>query len=238
MKGRFGRVRLGAVWTILEPLAHLLGIGAIMYVRGMGNSQHEFFLWLLVGMSPFLLCKNIVLKLMGSVEANKALFSYKQIQPADSFIARAIVEFCIAAPVFIIIYASLTWLGFDTALRDPTGWLGILFTGIIFSFSLGIIFSVIADAIPESKIILRLIFLPLYLLSGVIFPINRIPRDYMEYIMWNPYLHMVDLLRSATFDNYRVYDGVSYSYLFTATVVVSFIGCALYRLRRFRLKAL
>lgn len=238
MRGRFGKVRLGAIWIIFEPLMHMIAIGTVLTLRGRATGSTDFLVWLLMGLAPFLLFKNITLKLMSSVEANKALFSYKQIQPADAFFARTIVEFCVAVPVFLLIYAGLTWFGRNTEIQNPIEWLGVLLTGMVFSFALGIIYAAITEIAPESAFILRLTFLPLYLLSGVIFPINRVPQDYIEYILWNPYLHFIDLIRHSTFDNYRLFDGVSYTYAFTVTICTLFLACAIYRVRRYRLMAL
>lgn len=238
MRGRFGRVRLGAYWVLLEPLAHLCAIGAIMTMRGRSAPGHDFLVFLLMGLSPFLLFKNITLKLMGGVEANKSLFAYKQIQPFDAFAARAIVEFCIAAMVFLIIYTALTWYGLDTRIFHPIEWLFVLTLGIIFSFSLGIIFSIIAEEIPESKLILRLIFMPLYFLSGIIFSIQQMPAKYMEYLLWNPYLHIIDLLRASTFQYYRLLNGVSIEFVIKVTVVTTFLALVAYRARKFRLMSL
>ena len=238
MRGRFGRIRLGAVWVILEPLAHMIALGTIMQLRANPTSSYEFLVFLLMGVAPFLLYKNIVLKLMGSVDANKALFSYKQIQPADAFFARTIVEFCIASIVFLIIYTGLSWYGYDTKIEDPILWLTIIFIGIIFSFALGILFAILGDALPELRTILSLFFMPLYLLSGVIYPISRMPHSFIDYLLWNPYLHIIDLIRDATFKHYRLYPGVSIEFVVKFTIIISFVAYAAYRIRKYRLMSL
>lgn len=238
MRGRFGRIRLGAFWVILEPLVHMVAIGTIMKLRATPTSSYEFLVFLLMGVAPFLLFKNIVIKLMGSVDANKALFSYKQIQPADAFVARSIVEFCIASIVFLIIYVGLTWHGYDTKIVDPISWLFALLLGIIFSFALGILFAILGEALPELRTILGLIFMPLYLLSGVIYPISRMPHSLIDYLLWNPYLHIIDLIRNATFEHYRLYPGVSIEFVIKCTIVTSFVAYAAYRIRKYRLMSL
>lgn len=238
MKGRFGRLRLGALWVIFEPLAHMVVLGTIIALRARVTYGDDFLVFLLVGLAPFLLFKNIALKIMGSVEANKALFSYKQIQPADAFVARAIVEFCISAITFILLYVGLTWAGHETAIHNPIRWLLILFIGISFSFALGILFAIIADAAPELKVVLSLSFMPLYLLSGVIYPISRLPNELIGYLLWNPYLHIIDLIRESTFKYYRIQPGVSLIFAVKSTIVISFISYAFYRVRRFKLMAL
>ena len=237
MRGRFGRVRLGALWTIVEPLAHMAVLGTIMVLRGRQSYSYDYLVFLLVGLAPFLLYKNIALKLMNSVDANKALFSYKQIQPFDAFVARAIMEFCISALVFILLYVGLTWYGFDTRIVRPAPWVFIVFLGIAFSFALGILFAIIVEAIPEAKTALSLLFMPLYFLSGVIYPVSRFPQSLAEYILWNPYLHIIDLIRYETFDGYRLYYGVSLEFVIKCTVILGFSSMFFYRVRRLRLMA-
>jgi capsular polysaccharide transport system permease protein len=238
MRGRFGRIRLGAVWTILEPMSHMVVLGTIMKLRSSPTSSYEFLVFLLMGLAPFLLFKNIALKIMSSVEANKALFAYKQIQPADAFFARAIVEFCISAITFLILFFALSWYGYSTAVNDPLKWVFVLFLGIAFSFALGIFFAILAEAIPEIKTFLSLSFLPLYLLSGVIYPITKMPHSFIDYLLWNPYLHIIDLIRQASFSHYRLYPGVSIEYVVKCTIVASFLAYAAYRVRKYRLMAL
>lgn len=238
MRGQFGRLRLGALWVIMEPLAHLVILGTILTLRLKPTQSYDFYMFLLVGVAPFLLYKNVVLKLMGSVDANKALFNYKQIQPADAFMARTIVEFCISALVFMLIYLTLTWLGHQTAINNPLSWILFIALGILFSFSLGIFYAIIAEALPELRTVLRLTFMPLYLLSGIIYPISRLPHSIMDYLLWNPYLQIIDLIRSATFHNYRVYPGITVEYVIKFTIVVSFFAWAFYRIRKYRLMSL
>lgn len=222
----------------LEPVAHMAALSTLLVLRSHPSPGYDFLVWLIIGLAPFLLFKNIALKLMGSVDANKALFSYKQIQPADAFIARTIVEFCISALVFAIIYSALTWYGYDTAIREPIRWLTVLLLGIVISFSIGILFAIIVEVVPEAAFVLRLLFLPLYFLSGVIFSPYRIPQEYLVYVLWNPYLHIIDLLRDSTFKNYPLHREISLGYIVECAIVFLFLACAAYRIRRFRLMAL
>ncbi|MCD0501726.1 ABC transporter permease [Bordetella petrii] len=237
MRGRFGRMRLGAFWTFMEPLAHMAVLGTIMVLRGRHSYSYDYLVFLLVGLAPFLLYKNIVTKIMNSVDANKALFAYKQIQPFDAFVARAIMEFCISALVFVVLYLGLTWYGFDTHIARPSSWVFTVFLGIFFSFALGILFAIIVEAVPEAKTALSLLFMPLYLLSGVIYPISSFPQSLAKYILWNPYLHIIELIRYDTFTGYRLYYGVSLEFVIKCTIIFSFVALFFYRVRRLRLMA-
>ncbi|MBV7486192.1 ABC transporter permease [Bordetella sp. BOR01] len=239
MQGRFGRIRMGAMWTIFEPLAHILAITAIMvYLRGRSIPGLDFPVFLLVSLTPFLLYKNISLKLMSSVEANKALFAYKQIQPFSTFVARAVVEFSLSATVFIILLAAFTWIGFDTRIVRPIEWLGVIALGLVFAFALGLNLVMIVSVLPESKMVLRLIFMPLYLLSGVVYPPSHFPPQWMPLLLWNPFLHFMELIRVNVFPFYRIADGISLEYVIHCTLVLLFLGMGMYRLRRLQLMSL
>jgi len=239
MQGRFGRIRMGAMWTIFEPLTHILAIMAIMvYLRGRSIPGLDFPVFLLVGLAPFLLYRNIALKLMSSVDANKALFAYKQIQPFSTFVARVVVESSLSATVFVILLAAFTWIGFDTQIVRPIEWLGAMILGLLLAFGLGLTLAIIVNILPESKVVLRLLFMPLYLLSGVIYPPSHFPPEWMPLLLWNPFLHLMELIRVNVFPFYRIADGISLKYVVDCTLILLFAGMSMYRLRRLRLMSL
>lgn len=233
-----GKRRMGAFWMLFEPLAHLLiftlVIGAI---RGRHVAGLEYPVFLLVGLAPFLLCRNIALRLMESVGANQALFAYKQIQPLDTFVGRALIEFILYSIVYIILVAGFAWWGFDMRIAYPMQWIVILFVGIMFAFGLGVNFAIIAHAAPGVKTFISLSFLPLYFLSGVMFPPSYLPPGWMPYLMWNPFLHFLELLRAAVFPYYMPVEGVSLMYVGGAALLLQFAGLGLYRARRLKLMA-
>src|SRR5690606_6230418 len=239
MQGRFGRMRMGAMWTIFEPLAHILAIMAVVvFIRGRAMPGLDYPVFLLVSLCPFLLYKNIALKLMTSADANKALFAYKQIQPFSTFAARVVVEFALSATVFVLLLIAFTWIGLDTRIVRPLEFMAIIALGVFFAFSLGLILAIIANILPESTMVLRLIFMPLYLLSAVVYPPSHFPPQWMPLLLWNPFLHLLELIRVNVFQFYPVADGVSLSYVIECTLVLLFSGMSLYRLRRLQLRSL
>ncbi|MDQ6212211.1 MULTISPECIES: ABC transporter permease [Achromobacter] len=240
MRGRFGARRQGVFWFFFEPIAHVLGVMAIFtLIRGRQVPGLDFPVYLITGIVPFLMFKNIMLKGMEAVNANKALFAYKQIKPYDTIVARTIVEFTLMACVYGVIMLGLgLWGRYDVLMVDPLHWLGVMALGVAFSFGMALILCVIADAMPELKVILRLLFMPLYFLSGVILPIWLVPGPVLNYLLWNPLLHIIDELRRGVFAHYHEAAGISVEYPLAVTVVVLFIGMGLYRARRQHLVAI
>lgn len=240
VRARLSTRRFGAFWLIFEPLSHVVLLMIIYsFLRGHANQGIDLPMFLVTGVIPFILFKNISLKGMEAVSANKALFSYRQIKPIDAVLARAIVESALMACVYAaIIFGLGMWFGVDVSINKPIEALGVLSVGVVFSFGLALIFCALGEMFPEIKSIIRLAYLPIYLISGVIIPIWVIPEQLYSYISWNPYLHIIDALRKTVFENYPKTVETSLLYAVYVSLVTMFIGLALYRARRFRLVAL
>lgn len=240
VRGRLYARRFGAVWLLLEPIAHMLAMLALITVlRGRSVQGFEAPMFFVVGIAPFLMMRNICLRMMEAVNANAALFAYRQITPFDTMLARLVVEVAIFACVYTLIILGMgLFLGYDILIRYPMEWLGTLFVGIVFSFSIGIVLCVIAEAIPELKGFLRLLFMPLYFISGVLFPVWAIPHHLLDWIIWNPFLHIIDSLRWSIFEHYPTTPGIGMWYPLEVTVCSLFVALGVYRARRLRLVAI
>ena len=240
MRGRVSVHRLGAFWLLAEPIAHVLVlVGIFTLVRGRTLPGVEYPVFLVSGVVPFLMMKNVALRTMEGVASNKALFSYRQIKPLDTLAARAIVELILSICVYISISFVLGfWAGYDVLIHHPLEWFANFIVAAILSMALGIIFCILGEALPESKTVFRLIFLPLYFVSAVIFPIWMIPQDLMPYLLWNPFLHVINEFRQSAFENYPVIHGVTIIYPAGVSLVMLFLGLALYRVRRLKLGAI
>lgn len=234
---RFGSRRMGAFWLLFEPMAH---IGMMMFiftvVRARSVPGMDFPMFFLTGMVPFFMMRNIMFKLMDAISANQALFSYPNIKVFDTYVARVFVELSLSSVIYLIfIFIFGFWIGYDITVINPLEWTFSLLVGILFSFGVGIVFSVITVVLPNVKSFIRLIFLPLYLISGVIFPLWVIPDKYLPWVLWNPLAHIISNIRENVFINYPYIPGVNQTYPVIFTIVVLALGIGLYRLRRQRL---
>lgn len=239
LKTRFGAHRLGALWMFLEPALHLLVVMMIFrHLRqnaGPPGVDPSFFL--LTGVVPFFLFRNIALRLMEAVEGNRALFAYRVIKPTDTLLARCLLEVILSSGVFVIFSAAFLWAGIDITLHRPLAFLNVILLVVLMGLGLGTLLCVLGDAAPAVKSFIRLLFLPLYFLSGVIFPISRVPAEYRDWLLWNPLLHAIELARQAFFINYERVPEVSARYVAEVTLVLLFAGFSAYRLRRHELVA-
>lgn len=235
-RARFGDRRMGAVWTLIEPICHLLIFTLLfMLIRGRTVAGVDYPVFVLVGMAPFLLYRNTALRLMDSLRENRSLFGYKQIKPLDTYIARVLVETCISATVYAIIVFGFAWYGFDMSVHSPLQWVATLTLGLLFAFGLGMLLALVTHALPSLKMVIRMAFFPLYFISGVLMPAAYLPQAMMPVLLLNPFLHLVELIRAEVLPHYTPVDGVSETYVITFTIVLLFIALGSYRARRLHL---
>jgi capsular polysaccharide transport system permease protein len=235
-RSRFGERRMGAIWTLIEPICHLLILSVLFgLLRGRTVAGIDFPVFVLVGLAPFLLFRNTALRLMNSPKENRSLFAYKQIKPLDTFIARTLVEFSISASVYAILVFGFAWYGFDMSIKSPIEWMLTILLGMLFSFALGMLLSLIAHAIPGSNMFIRMMFFPLYFISGVLIPAAYLPHAMLPLLLLNPFLHLLELIRAEIFPHYVPVDGVSLSYVVVFTLILLFVSLGIYRVRRLHL---
>jgi len=238
MKQRVGGQWAGAIWTVLEPLAHTLVIVTILgFVRGRMMPGIEYPVFLAVGLIPYFFFQHLTMRLMDGITANRGVFAYRQVKPIDALLSRGIVEALMNLVVYALTLGILAWLGFHVVPALPLELIGVQLLIGYLGLSMGILAAVVSHARPRVRSFIRVSFMPLYFLSGVIFPIHQVPKEYLDWLLWNPMLHLVELSRHSFIQQYRTVDGVNLMYPFGFTLLVSALALALYRVNRQQLIA-
>lgn len=231
-----GRRRMGAFWALAEPLLHLLVISLIFSIlRNRPDiAGHPYPLFMLVGLAPFLVYRRIVLMIAEGVGGSRALFAYKQITPIDTFVARGLVALGLNAIAYILIISGFAWYGWDVSVQDPLQWVWTICVGLFFAGGLGLVLAAVVNAIPDSIVVIRMAMFPFYFISGVIFPPSHMPPELLPYLMWNPLLHLCELMHAAVLSHYEPVYGVSMTYVLGVTLVLLCAGLGLYRVLRLK----
>ena len=225
---------------LAEPIIQLIFTVIIMgIVRGRGPTQGiPFPVFVLTGVAPFVMYRGIAMLMMEGLAANRGLFAYKQVMPMDTFIARTIMQCCLASISYLFVLAAFAWYGYDVSVARPLEWVGLIFLGIALAFGLGMVLAVIADSFPEVRTFTRFFFLLLYFTSGAIFPVSHFPSYLLPYLIWNPFLHLTELIRQEVFPFYRMLNEISFEYVVIVVAVLLFAGLGLFRIRRERMLAI
>ena len=237
LKTRFGGYRLGYAWALLDPLLMISAFSLIFGLRGhSGFGGAPAPLFITASYLPFLFFKNVVTKLQSSVSANMGLFSYRQVTPFATFVARFVLEVMVGMVVGCMLVLGLLWFGMDAIPADPLQVILIYLLLMVFSFSLGIIFCVAGNLFQEADKFLRLLMMPLMFISCVMHPLMAIPTQYQHWFLWNPLVHAVELIRSGWLAGYSS-PTVSWACLSSVTLLLLTFAMSCYRLSHRRLIA-
>ncbi|HMO46725.1 MAG TPA: ABC transporter permease [Rubrivivax sp.] len=236
MKQRVGGQWIGAVWTVFEPLAHTIVMLTILgFVRGRLMPGVEYPVFLVTGLVPYFYFQHLTIRLMDGIDANRGVFAYRQVKPIDALLSRAVVETLMNLSVYVLTLSLLAWLGFDVWPGLPLELMGVhLLVGFL-GLSCGLLAAVVAHDRPRVRSFIRISLMPLYFLSGVIFPVHRVPAEYLQWMLLNPMLHLVEMSRHSFIPNYTVVDGANIFYPLFFALVVFTIALAQYRVKRLRL---
>lgn len=241
---REGVTRLAAgraawLWILLEPIVHVVFLMVLFStLRSRTLSGTDFAVFLAVGVMGFHIFKNPATRCMGAINANRALFAYRQVKPVDAVIVRALLEGFIEFIVIVLVLSGAAFIGFDSIPHDPLKALIGICLLWLFGSGLGLMFSVGSELIPEIGRIVRLLFTPLYFVSGVMFSPAAMPPAAREWLLVNPLIHGLEYVRSGFFPGYHLTPGVDISYLSAFAFTSIFIGFALHVRFEKRLAAL
>ncbi|MGQ3887466.1 ABC transporter permease [Legionella sp. CNM-1927-20] len=220
---------IGFIWVILEPIMH---IGIWMLIRMVFNrNTHTLIptpLFILLGVIPFLLFRNIISSSKISIKANKNFYLFRQVRPLDPILAKIISEIMISVFIFLILLAGLRWFGIKWFLYDFTTLLfnSLSFVGFILGLSLIIaiacfFFNFIATVI---SIVNRMT----YILSGVFFSADMLPQPVRNIALYNPVFQFIEILRESFTPPFSFTPYTSSEYLLKISLIILAIGFALY----------
>ena len=233
MKNRFVPYRLGYFWAFIDPMAHVLAI-SIFYLVGLKSSSIAGIpapLIIVTGVVPFQFFQFTMVSNMRAVETNLGLFNYQRVKPSDAVTARILLESVITLLVLLILLGSFAYFGYQVDvvnLLEAIATFGLLIT---LCFGLGLIACVLGVTYPETKKIIPVIIRPLYFVSGIFFAVDSIPEPYRAYLLINPFVHVIDLLRASLFSNFTS-QSANFEYLGWWSLTILFIGLAYYRVNR------
>ncbi len=229
---RLGKSRVGLIWVLIEPVAHLVfPIVMFGFVLQRAVSGLEYPVFLVYGFIPFLLFKTICIQTMDGTSANRGLLSYRQVLLMDVFVAKVLATCAIETIVFSVVLVGLSMFDQHVLPPAPIALLATLLLTVGLAFSLGLLFAALCSVVPDAKALIRTLFIPLYFVSGVLFPISRFPDVWVDYFALNPVLHVVEMSRAAAVAHYEPMRQLNIMYPLSLTAVALFFGLAMYRLR-------
>jgi capsular polysaccharide transport system permease protein len=228
---RFGHYRLGYLWVVLEPAMHvgfmLILFGAVIKHTIPGMSYSIF---LIGGILPWFLFSNSAGRALGAVAGNKGLFHYRIIKPIDAIAARVALEAVIYFLTFVFFALILALLGDYIDLNHIPilllCWVGV----VIYSFAISLIMMVVGSYSGDIEKVVGAVLRIMYFASGILYSVHAIPEKYQPYILWNPIVHVIEVMRFSLSPQYPI-GHVSLLYFFVCTFILLGFGLLVYRAR-------
>lgn len=228
--GRLFAARAAWFWILAEPVFHMsymLVIFTVIRVRHVGGIETP--IWLMTGLLAFLMFRQTGTQGANGISANRSLLIYRQVKPVDTVLVRSALEAVLLLCVMAIMMAGLWLLGWNALPAEPLTVFQAFFALWLLGLGYGLISSVMSELVPELDRILDFVMMPLYLISGVIFPLSAVPQPYRDWVMLNPVAHGVESVRQGFSPFYHAVPELSQSYLWACVLVVFFAGLVLQR---------
>lgn len=227
--------RAAWAWVLTEPVFHvayLMFLFTAIRVQKVGGISTP--LWIMVGMLGFFMFRRTGSRVQRAVLENRALFVYRQVKPIDAVLVRSGLEGFLMVVVAVLLFAGAALVGMDVRPADP-GLVLMAFAGLwLVGLGFGLLVSVVSELASEAGQVINLIMKPMYLISGIVFPLSMVPLPYREWLMLNPVAHGLEAARLGFASYYHPAPELSMSYLYGWALVGIFFGLALHR--RFALK--
>ncbi|QDP01797.1 ABC transporter permease [Thalassotalea sp. PS06] len=222
--------KVGISWAVIQPVSFIF---ILSFIRGRmdGGLTHTMptFMFMMYGMLMIQLFLSTLSSTANSIHRNKALFSFRQVQPLSAVVANALFEILVKAAVIFVLWLAVYFLGIEMRLDDPLTVLLMLFNVWMIATSLGLIMALAKEFIVEVDKIRNLITRPMFFISGVFFSLKDISEQYWPFLNWNPLLHCIELSRQAAYTGYQA-EGVSLTYVNLTTLILVFSALIFYQL--------
>lgn len=213
-KTRFGKLRLGYFWAFFESIANV-GIFIVLFsvVGRESPSGMPLILFLITGVTPFFLFRNLMQQTQAAVESNKSLLTFPQVTVFDLTVARVLLEICTSTIVFVLLVFATSYIGLEPQIENVLGVVFALFLLVAIGSGLGMLFCALTPKMPSIRNLTSpFLGRPLFFTSGLFFTAEMLPKGLRELLLYNPILHVIEYLRSSFFHEFEsIYYSLSYA---------------------------
>ncbi len=234
VRTRFGRNHAGYLWVLAEPVFWIATFAGIRYAMGAKPpSGMDMISFLVTGITVFILFRSTLTHSMASIVGNRPLLYYPQVRPLDIALARSLLEAAALVIVFVVLLVVNGLyrgeLRVDNILQVSSG----LLLAWLLGSGLGLFFMGLNVYSPAVERIVPIVMRPMLFLSGVFFTVGELPQELARILLFNPVLHVVELVRDGWFREFHS-DYVNLGYVLAWIFVFGYLGLLFERYSRRR----
>jgi capsular polysaccharide transport system permease protein len=204
MATTYGRSPGGYLWALIEPVAALailsLGFALIFAAPPVGNS---FPLFYATGYLPFMMFNDVANRMATSINFSRPLLTYPAVTFLDALIARFLLNVLTHLMVaYIIFFAIIVVLDARAVLDLPVILLAFALAAFL-GIGVGTLNCYLMTAFPLWERTWQIATRPLFIVSGVFFTFESMPRFAQDILWYNPLVHVIGLCRAGFYGSYR-----------------------------------
>ncbi|MEO1732384.1 MAG: ABC transporter permease [Pseudomonadota bacterium] len=227
MATRYGKSPGGYIWAIVEPMGMIvilaLAFSLLVRTPSLGNS---FLLFYATGYLPFNLYQTISSFMAYSIAFSKPLLFYPAVTWTDAILARFILNALTGILVMFILLTAIS-IVVDTRVVITIEPLVIsIFLALLLAAGVGMLNCVLFGLYPVWVQIWSIATRPLFIISGVLFIYEDLPKAVQDILWYNPLMHVTGLARKGFFPTYHA-SYVDVTYVIICGLVPLFLGVVL-----------
>lgn len=227
MATTYGRSAGGYLWAILDPV---LGIALLSILFSLTLRQppigDNFVLFYASGYLPFAMFNSLSQKIARSVNFSRAFMAYPCVSFIDMLTARLLLNALTDVVVFMIVVTSI-FVFWDLPIWINAGALAsALGLGIILATGIGSLNCFIMTSFPVYERIWSIATRPLFLISGIFFTFDSLPKAAQDILWYNPLIHIVGMTRESLYPTYNG-EYISPAYVVLIGLITLFFGLLL-----------
>lgn len=232
---RYGDYKVGFLWAFLEPIVGvLIFVSIFAAIRSDSPGGMPLFQFMLTGFVPYSLFKGPWGQMQSAIPQNRVLLSFPQVTTFDVLVARCSLEVLINLLVFGILLTLCQLVGLEIRIERPLEVLMALFTLASIGIGFGFFFASIEPVLPSIKTFTNTVLgRPLFLGSGLFFTADTVPEPARDWLLLNPVMHCLELLRGAFFYEFETGYG-SWNYAIAWALGSLAVGLTTHRAMRRR----
>ena len=226
---RFGKHQLGYLWAFLEPCLFIL---TFFLVYKFANRRlpmgMDIISFISTGLLPFQAFRSIANKTANSTKGGKALLTYPNVKRIDLIISRFSLEAGTFATIFVVLLAVSSYFAPGRRVDDLLLVTGGFVLAVVFGGAFGVFLGGLSGLFPSVERVQQVVMRPLFWISGVFFTANQLPPRARQYLLWNPALHVVEMIRDGFFESYSAHH-LNIAYPAMCAIICAAVGLHLQR---------
>jgi capsular polysaccharide transport system permease protein len=227
-----GESRIALPWALVGPVVLLTLISSLYFLMGthyiLGMDVPTFSM---LGATTWIMFRQIIFRSSTSYVSARALLNFEGVTPLMCALVQAFIYLSVYLMVFCVLIGGGNALDLITL---PQSWTGFMLYVVLMGIggsAMGVLFGSLATGWHFFLRLAPVIERFLQLFSSVFFVSEQLPEQLRPWMLWSPFAHGMQLLRSAYFEGYKSQDA-SLGYFLTSLVFLAVVALAAERLAR------